>query len=241
MTMHYFKWFFLILLILISQVRISIAEDDANREVKSIYGNYHVPNTESQIKIDGVLDEFAWENALKIDLKYEVEPGENISASVHTECLIIQDDSQLYAAFRAYDPEPESMHAYYKDRDTGLNDDWVGIILDTFNDEYRAFDFRVTPLGVQMDGIMIDNKTDFTMDAIWNSTGKIFDWGYIVEIAIPFNAICFQYSENTQIWGFDAVRNYPRNHKYLFGAFPRDRNNNSYLSQTFIYTISCFL
>ena len=32
----------------------------------------------------------------------------------------------------------------------------MGIILDTFNDERRAFAFQVNPFGVQMDGIYDD-------------------------------------------------------------------------------------
>jgi hypothetical protein len=59
----------------------------------------------------------------------------------------------------------------------------------------------------------------------------ITDWGYALEMAIPFNQLRFQRSSEPQIWGFDAFRSYPRNQRHHLGLFPRDRNNNCYLCQ----------
>jgi hypothetical protein len=59
----------------------------------------------------------------------------------------------------------------------------------------------------------------------------ITDWGYVVEIEIPFSSIRFQRKTGSQVWGFDAERFYPREHSYKIGLFPRDRSNNCYLCQ----------
>jgi hypothetical protein len=48
---------------------------------------------------------------------------------------------------------------------------------------------------------------------------------------IPFSTLRFQRTEGPQVWGFDAVRFYPRTTSAQMGAFPRDRNNNCYLCQ----------
>ena len=48
---------------------------------------YRVPAVNSRVKVDGVLDEKAWEEALVLELRYEVDPGENIAAPVKTEVL----------------------------------------------------------------------------------------------------------------------------------------------------------
>jgi hypothetical protein len=190
-----------------------------------------VPKTESEVRVDAVLDEEAWENALVLELKYEVRPGENVTPPVRTEVLLTYDKEYLYAAFRCYDPKPSAIRAHLRDRDTLGGDDWIALIFDTFNDSRRSFDFIVTPQGVQFDQIETQTSEDPGWDAIWDCSSRITDWGYAVEIAIPFSSLRFQRKEGSQVWGFDAVRRYPREHAYHIGLFPRDRSNNCYLCQ----------
>jgi hypothetical protein len=192
---------------------------------------YIVPKASSTIKVDGLLDEQAWKDALVLELNYEVRPGENVPPPVRTEVLLTYENGYLYAAFRAYDPEPTAIRAHLGDHDNIGPDDWVALIFDTFNDERRCFDFLINPLGVQYDQIETQTSEDSSWDTIWDSAGKITDWGYAVEIAIPFNSLRFQRIDGDQVWGFDAVRSYPRNVRHHIGLFPRDRNNNCYLCQ----------
>ncbi len=192
--------------------------------------------TEEKIKIDGRLNEAAWKKALKIDLPNEFFPGYNIPAPVKTICLITYNRNYLYIAFIAYDPEPHKIRAHLMDRDavqTFILDDHVYFTIDTFNDERRAFEFRVNPLGVQVDGLLSETEgyEDFSWDAIWDSKGKITVEGYIVEIAIPFNQLRFPKSRKTQTWGFFAFRSYPRNVRYRFSSLPIDRNKSCVLCQ----------
>lgn len=192
---------------------------------------YFVPRTTSEIQIDADLDEEAWEKALLLELLYEVRPGENVPPPVSTEVLLTYDLKNLYAAFRCYDPDPSAIRAHLRDRDTLGGDDWIALIFDTFNDERRSFDFIATALGVQFDQVESQSGEDPGWDTIWDCASKITDWGYCVEIAIPFSSLRFQRKNGPQIWGFDAVRRYPRDHPYHIGLFPRDRSNNCYLCQ----------
>ncbi len=151
---------------------------------------------------------------------------------VRTEVLLTYDADNLYAAFRCHDPEPSAIRAHLRDRDTLGGDDWVALILDTFNDQRRSFDFIVTAQGVQFDQIEAQSGEDAGWDAIWESASRITSWGYAVEISIPFSSLRFQRTDGPQVWGFDAVRRYPRDHPYHIGTFPRDRSNNCYLCQS---------
>lgn len=188
---------------------------------------YHIPKSPSEIKIDGKMNEKAWSGALQLNLDVEVMPAENVKAPVKTDCFLTYDDSHLYVGFRAYDPHPQKIRAYLSDRDEIMQDDLVGIILDTFNDENRAFAFFCNPLGIQGDMIQSNGGTreDPTWDAIWNSAGNITDFGYCVEIAIPFRSLQFQPSKKEQTWGFSPVRIYPRSRKHQMAPFPLDRDN----------------
>ncbi len=184
---------------------------------QSLQDPFLVPKTASGITVNAVLDEEAWQGALLLELNYEVRPGENVTPPVSTEVLLTYDEDNLYAAFRCYDPEPSAIRAHLRDRDTLGGDDWVALILDTFNDHRRSFDFIVTAQGVQFDQIEAQSGEDPGWDAIWASAAEITDWGYVVEIAIPFSSLRFQRVDGPQVWGFDAVRRYPRDHAYQSG------------------------
>jgi hypothetical protein len=190
-----------------------------------------IPRVESRIEVDGVLDEALWERAWTMPLDYEVSPGENTPALAQTEVLVMHDANRIYVGFRAHDPDPGAIRAHLSDRDEAWSDDWVGVVLDTFNDERRDYLFVVNPFGVQMDVIEVESTGGTPWDGIWKSAATITDWGWSAEIEIPFSTLRFQRSTGPQVWGFDAIRGYPRNVSHQMGAFPRDRSNNCYLCQ----------
>ncbi len=202
-----------------------------------VFGNspvkvpYKIPKVKDAIKTDGKLDDPIWKDAVVVEAKYEVYPGENIPAPVKTEALLAYNDTHLFVGFRAFDPDPGKIRAHLTDRDKLWSDDWVLILFDTFNDNRRTYDFACNPLGVQADIIESPNGGDESWDTIWDSHGRITEWGYTVEMAIPFNSFGFQRSMENQIWGFDVVRSYPRNVRHHIGTFPRDRSNNCYMCQ----------
>jgi hypothetical protein len=193
-----------------------------------------VPRTDGTIRVDGVLDEPFWADALTFELNIETNPRENEPAPVRTTAYLIEDGSRLLVAFHARDPDPTAIRAYLRDRDSGLDDDSVGIVIDTFNDERRAFEFFVNALGVQTDRINddVNGNTDSSWDAIWDSAGRITDDGYIVEFAIPFSQLRFPSTDTPQTWGIDLIRFYPRENRRRLSINPQERGRNCYLCQT---------
>ena len=192
-----------------------------------------VPHVQGSAVIDGVLDEALWRDALVIELTFEVQPRENVPAEVETFAYLAETGSHLLVAFEARDPDPERIRARLRDRDSAFDDDFVGIVLDTFNDQRRAFEFFVNPLGVQMDLTVddVNGGEDDSWDALWESAGEINDRGYSVEMAIPYSQLRFQRADGMQTWGVDALRVYPREDRMLLTAYPRDRGRNCYLCQ----------
>lgn len=191
-----------------------------------------IPKTQDEINTDGVLNDSAWNSALELDLEYEVMPGENTPAVVKTKLYLLYTASHLHIGFKCFDPRPEEIRAHFTDRDTEVGDDFVGIALDTFNDGRRNYWFWSNAHGVQEDAVMTSaGNYDTSWDTIYDSAGQIYDWGYSVEIAIPYSSLRFQNSRNSQIWGIDAWRNYPRSVLHRSGLIPQDRNNNCYQCQ----------
>jgi uncharacterized protein DUF5916/cellulose/xylan binding protein with CBM9 domain len=203
---------------------------------ESAIRRFEVSPATGPIKVDGVLDEAAWTDAAVIDLPYEWFPGDNVKPQAETRGLVTFDGENLYVAFKAHDPQPSAIRARLMDRDaitTFIQDDAVGFNLDTFNDERRAFQFRVNPLGVQVDAVFseIDSKEDFAWDAIWASQGRITEDGYVVEIAVPFRQIRFPRTAGPQTWGIELFRSYPRNVRYRMSSRFTDRAKDCILCQ----------
>jgi hypothetical protein len=194
---------------------------------------FPVPAAAGTPVIDGAVTDSMWETALKLELRYEVRPGENVPPPVRTEMLLAHDDRTLFVAFRCHDGTPSAIRARYTDRDDMWNDDFVGIVLDTFNDERRAYEFFANPFGVQGDMLMDDvsGNEDRAWSAIWDSAGRITETGFEVEFAIPFSQLRFQTGAGPQTWGIDGIRSYPRRDRHHITLFPRIRGENSYLGQ----------
>ena len=187
----------------------------------------------SEIRIDGVPDEPAWENALRLELPFEISPGDNLPAPVKTECFITYDDANFYFCVKAYEDDIQAIRSFLSDHDEVSPYDFAGVEIDTFNDDRRSYIFFVTPLGVQYDGTRDDlgEGEDESWDAIWDAAGRITEYGYAVEAAIPFNQIRFQRTDGSQVWGISCVRVHPRDRRRILFSQRYDRNINGWVRQ----------
>jgi hypothetical protein len=194
---------------------------------------YDIPRIDHSPEIDGTLSVGEWDNATAINVNIETEPGYNTVAEVTTQAFLMEDGDFLYVAFIAEDEDIDQVRAFFRDRDGIWRDDRVGVVLDTFNDERRAYEFFVNPFGVQADSIYddVNRNGDDSWNAIWQSAGKLNDKGYIVEMAIPFKQLRFSPNQERQTWGIDLVRNYPRDRSNRIANNPKDRDISCYLCQ----------
>jgi len=194
---------------------------------------FEITRAASPIRIDGVLDEAAWETAAAIPVDHQWSPGDTEPAPVATTALVTYDDDRLYIAFRAADPEPALIRARYADRDAPTDDDTVGFMIDPFHDGRRAFQFRINPLGVQMDAVNsdVEGSEDFSWDAIWDSAGRITAEGYVVEVALPFRQLRFPATRDVQTWGFMAMRDWPRSLRHRMRSLITDQDRNCLVCQ----------
>jgi hypothetical protein len=197
---------------------------------------YTAGRATTPIEVNGVLDEAGWSAAARIPVDVEWFPGDNIAPPVETVVLFTYDDDNIYLGFEASDPEPGRIRAHLMDRDqisTFVQDDHVLFQFDTFDDERRAFQFRVNPLGIQADAIFsqAEGVEDFSWDIIWESAGRIHESGYTIEVAVPVNQLRFPAGSDVQTWGLDLGRSWPRDSRHRISAARIDRNNGCLLCQ----------
>ena len=190
------------------------------------------PRTEEDIRIDGTASEAAWLNAAVLTGFSQYSPVDGVPAADSTEVRVIYADHAIYFAIRAFEPHG-AVIATRADRDKIAGDDHVRLLLDTFNDRRRAFSFAVNPFGVQSDGTYTDNSsggvTDLSPDYLFESKGRVTEWGYEVEVRVPFKSIRYQ-QKGEQRWGISVIRMVQHSgHEQSWT--PAERGNPSFLAQ----------
>jgi len=138
------------------------------------------------------------------------EPQDLIPATERTEAYLSYDDTNLYVVFVCHASDPSRIRARMARREQIFNDDFVGIFLDTFNDRQRSYMFASSPLGIQLDGIISEGQDDdFSFDTIWQSRGRLTEFGYVASIAIPFKSLRFPPASGPRTWGIALMRGIP--------------------------------
>lgn len=159
------------------------------------------------ISIDGKLDEAVWMKAPIANNFILLEPENGVPESPDrkSEVKVIYDDNAIYIGAILYDNDPSKIEKEITQRDRFGTADHFGIFINGFNDGQQDFRFFVSASGVQMDCLATENNEDFSWDAIWNSEVKITDFGWVVEMEIPYAALRFS-KENIQTWGVNFFR-----------------------------------
>lgn len=159
------------------------------------------------VSIDGKLDEAVWMKAPIANNFIMLEPENGVPESPErkSEIKIIYDDNAIYIGAILYDNEPSKIEKEITQRDNFGTADHFGIFINGFNDGQQDFRFFVSASGVQMDCLATENNEDFSWDAIWNSEVKITDFGWVVEMEIPYAALRFSDKE-MQTWGVNFFR-----------------------------------
>ena len=156
--------------------------------------------------IDGKLDDAIWKKAAVFKDFYQIDPGDNTAPTLPTEVFMGYDSKTLYIGFHCFD-DPTKVRATVAKRDNVLGgEDTIRVLLDTFNDQRRAYVLVFNPLGIQQDGIRIEGQgADFTPDIVMNSKGSLTSDGWVVEVAIPFKSLRYEAGKDKQ-WGLQIFR-----------------------------------
>lgn len=170
-----------------------------------------VIRTDSAIKVDGLLDESMWDKIEPITQFVQRLPQDGAQPTEKSEMRILFDDNNLYFGFTFFDSEPEKVRATILNRGGYIHrDDKLEIALDTYLDRRNAYLFEMNPLGTQDDALITDENRpsldEWAWDGIYLSEGRITDFGWVLEVAIPWNTLRFP-NKNELIMGI-AVKRY---------------------------------
>ncbi len=165
------------------------------------------------IKIDGVIDP-EWSKVDSVSDFFQLQPYFAKKPSRRTIAKVLTTREALYCLMVCYDSRSD-IEASTGSIDN-FNGDVVSIMLDSFNDEKTAYKFAVSASGVQADCRLLDDarNRDYSWDGIWFADSKVYDWGYVVEMKIPYKS--FQYDDKANSWGLDFDRWIPKQAEDLY-------------------------
>ncbi len=204
------------------------------------------PRDSSRTTVDGVLDEPVWRTAALLTGFSQFFPTDGVAASDSTEVFVFYSSTALHIGIRAY-AAPGTVRYTLADRDKITQDDNVQLFLGTYDDSRQALVFAVNPIGIQSDGVLNETgastgggfsantpkareATDFAPDYVWKSKGHATDYGYEVEIEIPFKSLRYR-AGGEQKWQMNVVRTVQSSgHEETWA--PTLRASSSFLAQS---------
>ncbi len=167
----------------------------------------HIRRASAPVKIDGVIDEAAWQAADTATNFYMILPMDTSYAQVRTDVRMTYDAQNLYLLVENYNklPGPYMVESLRRDFSFLKNDNFL-LFMDPFDDQTNGFSFGANAAGAQWDGLMYEGgKVDLSWDNKWTSVVKNYPDKWVFEAAIPFKSI--RYKKGIRTWGINFGRN----------------------------------
>jgi len=175
---------------------------------------------ESPLRIDGKLDEAAYQQVPAITEFIQQEPRDGAPVSESTSAWVLFDDDNLYVSCRCLMADRNLIVANDMRRDsTNLRqNDNFGVFLDTFHDLRNGYLFYVSPVGGMFDGATANERiNNADWNTIWDAKVTHSPEGWDMEIAIPFKSLRYQ-PGRTQTWGINLRRTIRGKNEYAYIA-----------------------
>lgn len=169
------------------------------------------------IRIDGRLDEPAWQRAVHISNFTQRELDFGMPASERTEVAVLFDRDALYVGFWGFDAQPDRIRATAMARDFSWgSDDNFEFVLDTFDDDRTGYLFVTNPNGARADALIAGNggTVNRDWDGVWDVRARRSAEGWFAEFRVPFSSLRFR-SDVSAGWGINFERNIRRKREQL--------------------------
>ncbi len=179
-----------------------------------------------KLKLDGRLDEAAWQRAESVGQFTQVDPHQGTPARFRTDVRVLFNRHYLYIAAINHDSlgrrglRVPNFKRDFSDR----TQDLFGVVIDGLNDQRNAATFMTNPYGTQRDLLSFDDLLyDIDWDGLWKVRTTRTDSGWVAEMQIPWQTLRYLRSrDSVQTWGINFVRNRRfSNELSAWAPFPR--------------------
>jgi hypothetical protein len=220
---------------LLSIAAVTSAAQTATPAAENVGRTALAARREGDVRIDGRLDEKAWERATPLADFRQTQPVEGAPASERSEIRILYDDDALYVGARMHDSRGatavrgrlarrDQLLTVQGDNGTGapsVTSDILVLRFDTFHDRLGESVFLINPLGVKGDALSIGGSNlDPAWDPVWDGAARVDSGGWVAELRIPLSQLRFARGAD-QTWGVQVERFVDRLNEWDVWAFWR--------------------
>jgi len=189
--------------------------------------NWKIPTLNTEIQVDGILNEHSYQNGFSWNKFVQTDPGNNISPSRETEIFLFKTNKSLIIGIKCFDPHPEQIRRTRYRRDQMTDTERVEIALDTFGNAKQMYFIAITPENDVADGLYdVANGLNSDYDLIFQHATRITKVGWTAELVIPFSSLSFGIESSSKAWLFQVSRYIPRVDTEEDSMLPIDRNSN---------------
>lgn len=184
-------------------------------------------------RIDGVLDDPAWQRAPVYDSFHKHEPrdGHPLPPALRTTVQLLIDEHALVFAVRAWDTPAARLRGSLARRDkVDLDQDFIGLWIDPVGHGRAAQFVRINTAGVVSDGIhrADDDESDLGPDFPLEAAVKLLPDGYSMEVRWPLSNLRFPYAGG-RTWQMMVERSVPHADGTLLLTAPLKTDALNYL------------
>ncbi len=169
-----------------------------------------LPRIYEPVILDGIVDEPVWDTVEPLPLVMHT-PNFGQEPLHPTEIRIAYDDAYLYVSAVCYSPPDEIYATSFRRNLMAPYTDYIGIVLDTFNDNENALAFSVMPTGARLDHTVSNDAQgaapmNTSWNTFWDAEVEILENGWSVEMRIPLSSLRFQDNDGRVEMGLIAYR-----------------------------------
>ncbi|MCK5856345.1 MAG: carbohydrate binding family 9 domain-containing protein [Bacteroidales bacterium] len=177
---------------------------------------YNTTRISIEPKIDGILNDAAWQGDNWQGDFTQREPHDGAKPSQKTTFKVLFTDDFIYVAVKSFDTQADSIDSRLTRRDNDEGD-LVGVHFDSYHDLRTSFSFMVNAAGVKSDVLYSNNgdSEDQNWNPIWYVKTTKDTKGWYAEIKIPLSQLRFSKKDN-KVWGFNVARYIYRNEELSF-------------------------
>jgi hypothetical protein len=174
-------------------------------------------------RLDGVIED-VWLAADSAADFVQYVPDEGAAPTERTVVYVMQDDANLYVAFRAWSLAAPPVGQLY-----GLEDE-LTLCLDPMDTRQTAYFFKAYASGLWRQGLILDNggNEDWSWDGVWYVGTRLYPDRIECEMRIPFKTV--RWRTGTGGWGVNFERSIARKNEYILWTECKESEGGSQVS-----------
>ena len=175
-------------------------------------------------RLDGVIEN-AWLAADSLEDFTQYVPDEGGTPTERTVVYVMQDDANLYVAFRAWSLAAPPVGQLY-----GIEDE-LTLCLDPTDSRQTAYFFKAYASGLWRQGLILDNggNQDWSWDGVWYVGTRLYPDRIECEMRIPFKTI--RWRPGTEGWGVNFERMIARKNEYMLWTGCKESEGGNQVSK----------